>query len=78
MWTYIKTERYDGLVQDCGISIANAMEIPQSCTEPSTDPDINMKQTEHFEIFKINIIMQFSPVYILDTQVKTSYVKAKY
>ena len=25
----------DGLVQDCSISIANALEILQSCTEPS-------------------------------------------
>ena len=24
-----------GLIQDCGISIANALEIPQSCTKPS-------------------------------------------
>ena len=24
----------DGLVQDCGNSIANAMELPQSCTKP--------------------------------------------
>ena len=25
---------FDGLVQDCSISIANAMEILQSCTKP--------------------------------------------
>ena len=25
----------DGLVQDCGISVANALEIPLSCTKPS-------------------------------------------
>ena len=25
----------DGLVQDCNISIANALEILQSCTKPS-------------------------------------------
>ena len=24
----------NGFVQDCGISIANALEIPQSCTKP--------------------------------------------
>ena len=29
-WQYI-----DGLMQDCGILIANALEIPQSCTKPS-------------------------------------------
>ena len=29
------TEQIDGLVQDCGISIADAMEIPQSCTKLS-------------------------------------------
>ena len=27
--------RIDGLVQDCSISIANALEILQSCTKPS-------------------------------------------
>ena len=27
----------DGLVQDCGNSIANALELPQSCTKPSND-----------------------------------------
>ena len=26
---------FDGLVQDCSISIANALEILQSCTKPS-------------------------------------------
>ena len=32
-----KTDAYiDGLVQDCSISIANAWEILQSCTEPPT------------------------------------------
>ena len=36
--TIIVEKRYryiDGLVQDCGISIANALEILQSCTKPS-------------------------------------------
>ena len=36
-WTnngIIKVHYTDCLVQDCGISIANAMEIPQSCTKP--------------------------------------------
>ena len=28
----------NGLVQDCSISIANALEILQSCTEPSIHP----------------------------------------
>ena len=28
----------DGLVHDCGISSANALEIPQSCTKPSIYP----------------------------------------
>ena len=32
---YIKPLIYDGLVQDCSISIALAMEILQSCTKPS-------------------------------------------
>ena len=31
LWAYI-----DGLVQDCSISIANALELLQSCTKPST------------------------------------------
>ena len=26
---------FDGLVQDCGNSIANALELPQSCAKPS-------------------------------------------
>ena len=30
IWNYI-----DGLVQDCSISIANTLELLQSCTEPS-------------------------------------------
>ena len=29
---------FNGLVQDCSISIANALEILQSCTEPSVSP----------------------------------------
>ena len=28
---------FDGLVQDCNISIANALGILQSCTNPSTE-----------------------------------------
>ena len=32
---YIKPLIYAGLVQDCNISIALAMEILQSCTKPS-------------------------------------------
>ena len=28
----------DGLVQDCSISIVNALEIPQSCAKPSIYP----------------------------------------
>ena len=37
----------DGLVQDCSVSIANALEILQSCTKPSkhTSWDILQKQT---------------------------------
>ena len=30
----------DSLVQDCGISIGKAMEIPQFCTKPSVWCDI--------------------------------------
>ena len=35
--TYNKTKQndIDGLAQDCSISIADALEILQSCTEPS-------------------------------------------
>ena len=29
----------DSLVQDCGISIANALETPQSCIYPTIDVD---------------------------------------
>ena len=31
---FIIIKYVDGLVQDCGISSANALEIPQSCTKP--------------------------------------------
>ena len=31
----------DSLVQDCGISIVSAMEIPQSCIKPSDDRYLN-------------------------------------
>ena len=31
-WLFIEI---DGLVQDCAISIADAMEMPQSCSQPS-------------------------------------------
>ena len=30
-----KIDNVDGLVQDCGNSIANTLELPQSCTKPS-------------------------------------------
>ena len=33
---YIKEEQFDGLVEECSNSIANALELPQSCTEPSS------------------------------------------
>ena len=32
---YINKPKIDCLEQDCGISIVNALEIPQSCTKPS-------------------------------------------
>ena len=31
----LKSEYFDGLMQDCNISIANALEILQSCTKAS-------------------------------------------
>ena len=34
-----KRERFDNLVQDCSVSIANALEILQSCTKPSVMGD---------------------------------------
>ena len=33
--TKMHAKHFDGLVQDCSISIANALEILQSCTKPS-------------------------------------------
>ena len=33
----------DGFVQDCSNSIANALELLQSCTKPSTRPITNMR-----------------------------------
>ena len=35
MW-HLCNEYIDGLVQDCSNSIANALELLQSCTKPST------------------------------------------
>ena len=35
---WVKMHNIDGLVQDCGISIALAMEIPSSCTKQSVCP----------------------------------------
>ena len=32
---YVSYDYIDGLVEDCNISIANALEILQSCTKPS-------------------------------------------
>ena len=32
---------FDGLVQDCSISIANALEILQSCTKPSISTTVD-------------------------------------
>ena len=37
-WSPIELQRrymVDGLAQDCGNSIANALELPQSCAKPS-------------------------------------------
>ena len=34
-WTYFTEANTNGLVQDCSNSIANALELLQSCTEPS-------------------------------------------
>ena len=31
----VANQNIDGLVQDCGNSIANALELPQSCSKPS-------------------------------------------
>ena len=46
---YIIHEAYiDGLMQDCSNSIANTLELLQSCTKPSTY--INIRLIEHFVI----------------------------
>ena len=34
-WDHVSINHFDGLVQDCSISIASALEILQSCNEPS-------------------------------------------
>ena len=36
-------QEMDGLVQDCNISSANALEKPLSCTEPGKSIDICME-----------------------------------
>ena len=38
----------DGLAQDCSNSIANALELLQSCTKPSTWYWLNTKQASNF------------------------------
>ena len=40
----------DGLVHDCGNSIANAMELPQSCTKPSISPSMQWMAVHHIKI----------------------------
>ena len=45
----------DGLVQDCSNSIANALELLQSCTKPSTcfsDQFFHTHTTKHSLIIK--------------------------
>ena len=41
----------DGLGQDCGIFSANALEIPQSCTKPSTYLTLNFFSNHWFMIW---------------------------
>ena len=40
-------EDIDGLVQDCSISIANALEIQQSYTKPSTYAELSWIQARY-------------------------------
>ena len=47
----------DGLVQDCSISIANALEIMQSCTKPLIYFIDNSAEQEWFAIQYTPIIM---------------------
>ena len=42
----ILTHHIDGLVQDCSNSIANALELLQSCTKPSIWPDMIITGTD--------------------------------
>ena len=50
-WWYMKlvnNEYIDGLVQDCSNSIANALELLQSCTKPS----ICFMSLSHYTLYK--------------------------
>ena len=44
MGLWIEAVYIDGIVQDCRNSIANALELLQSCTKPSMCPPIAMLQ----------------------------------
>ena len=50
------TFHVDGLVQDCSISIANALEMLQSCPKPSMYDPI-------FQVFQANAILDWDTVY---------------
>ena len=55
------TECINGLVQDCSISIAFAMEILQSCTKPS----MSLKRFGHFDSHKITAAPKVVSIHIM-------------
>ena len=46
----------DGLMQDCSISFANALETLQSCTKPSMS-SIDLRQIKFLSIWKQIVVM---------------------
>ena len=47
---YICNDKIDGLVQDCSNSIANALELLQSCTKPSKWHAKYLQMKQHFSV----------------------------
>ena len=60
-YDYKLSIQIDGSVQDCGISSAIAMEIPQSCTKPSiyVGRNVIIKKTLKYTVHVLCVIILF-------------------
>ena len=70
-WRYWKRQRIDGLIQDCGISGALAMEIPQSFTEPLGWLTTDLAYRQYRNCFFLSIWMIKKIIYHTITQLIT-------